>query len=129
MERVEYSDAYIRDVGISPRTFKIENDSGGKILSLFPNMLPKDKTPDQVVELLSRSREAVVWLERQNGLIIVNGIRTEFLNIPPSRGLRLHERNRQFGAWFAGGLFLAGLFVYIYFKRYFDLDWKLSTKE
>ena len=83
---------------------------------------------EEGVNLLNKSTEAVIWIDKLHGNEQLVGIKTDHLNIQPTQWLRAIAESGQFLWIFTGGCFLVGIFVYFYFKRYFDLDWRLNFR-
>jgi Bacterial regulatory helix-turn-helix proteins, AraC family len=130
VEQVRYSKAYIDTYGVSRRYRKIAIISEEKKYSLYPDepFLPEGMTLDSVAELLNRSSEAIIWTEKNRYPESVRGIQTDYLNIPPSRGIHFLNNDRKMGWLWAVVCFASSIFAYFYFKRYFGLDWKLNFR-
>ena len=130
VEQVTYSEAYIKIYGIRTAYKKIEIVSGEKKYSLYPtgSFLPEGMTLDSVLEQLNRSSQATIWSEQDEKSYTIRGIHTQYLNIPPSRGIKHLNDNRNYGRFFSIALLVISILTYLYFKRYYDLDWKLNVK-
>jgi hypothetical protein len=57
------------------------------------------------------------------------GIQSDYLDIPPSRGIDSLSNNRKWALWGALGFLALSIFAYFYFKRYYSLDWKLDDDD
>jgi hypothetical protein len=130
VEKVKYSEANIRTYGVSQRYKAIEIVGEGKSYTLYPGggFMPEGMTLDEVADQLSRSSEATIWVDDSEGANVVKGIQTEYLNIPPSQGVEFYNSQRFWALGVAAGFLGLSLFAYFYFKRYFNLDWKLNFK-
>jgi len=130
VERVTYSKVYVSTYGVNKRYRKIEIIAEKQNYSLYPDggFIPEGMTLDNVAELLNRSSEAVIWTEKNRGSQAVRGIQSEYLNIPPSWGISFLSNDRKWGLWGALGCLASSIFAYLYFKRYYGLDWKLNFK-
>lgn len=130
-ERIIYTSVYIDIYGISRRYRNIEIISDSKKhYSLFPEegFIPSGMTLENIVELLRRSSEATVWMQRDNDLNILRGIETEYFSIPPTRSLVKQKSERTWLFCFAVGCFVFAVISYISFKRSYNLNWKLGFK-
>jgi hypothetical protein len=130
VERVKYSKANTRTYGVSRRYKAIEIIGEGKSYTLYSReeLIPEGMTLEQVADLLTRSSEATIWVDEDENRNVVNGIQTEYLNIPPSQGVEFHKGQRSALLWGAVGWLGLSLVAYFYFKKYYDLDWKLNFK-
>jgi len=130
VEQVTYSKVYIETYGTSRRYQNIEIVAGEKQYSLFPSdeFIPEGMTLESIANLLKRSSDATIWIEEEGGLHLVRGIRTQYLDISPTRGIKFHENERVWAQWGAAACLAISIFCYLYFKQYYKLDWKLNFK-
>lgn len=130
LERVRYSKVYIGTYGLSRRYHYIEivSDGGKYTIPSHEAFIPGGMTLESIANLLSGASEALIWVDGKRNSREVLGIQTEHLNIPPSQGINYINNGRR---WAWGGALVclaASIFAYLYFKRYFGLDWKLNFK-
>jgi hypothetical protein len=128
VERVRYSRAYIHTSNVIRHSDWIIIEAEGKKFTLFPHgrWLPKGMTLKKIEIALNKSTEATIWTEKDDRLNSIRGIETKYLSIPPSQGILFIEYERRGAVWFSAILFVLGFGIYIYFKRYFGLNWKLD---
>lgn len=128
VETVRYSNAHIYKYGIS-RTYhaiKIVGENAEYGLYPFETFLPAGMTLKSIHAALSKSNHATIWTEYGDEIRVVKGIETEYLKIPPTQGLKFVQHERQLAIWASLFLIAASIGCYIYFKRYYGLDWKLN---
>jgi hypothetical protein len=87
-------------------------------------LLPNNIDWRQAIKSLEKSSTATIWYEG-NGW--VRGIKTDQLNIPPSRGVAVKHKDGKSALWWGAFFFVAGIAFYLYMKWYFKEDWMDST--
>lgn len=130
VERVSNLKSYVKTSYIGRRSSQIIIEANGKAytLSSMEELIPKGMTLEQIVDLLNKSSKAILWIEEDDGLSFVRGIQAEYLTIPPSSGINYHNSQKKWALFVAGLCLFASIACYLYFKRYFGLDWKMDFK-
>lgn len=132
-ERVQVTNyrSYIKKTYGSPTYTRIVIESDAKEYFLFPHdeLIPEGIIFDEIIPILNRSTEAVLWIEEFDDGYSVMGLEIGGrLIIPPTQGVKFHEKQRRVGLWGAAGFIAMAAFGYFYFRRHDGLDWKLSPK-
>lgn len=128
-EKVKYVRCYINKTYAGRIYQKIVIDAKTREYHLYPytQIIPEKIRFEEVVTLLNQSSEAIIWV-REAGDPFVMGIQTEHLNIPPSRGVEWQNEDNKSALWGSLIIFVYSIFSYVYFKRYYGLNWKLQYK-
>lgn len=127
--RLTSHSSHLKETYLRSRSVRIEIEAEGKTYKLTSHaeLTPISIGFDDVVPLLNRSTELVLWVDESEGEHWVRGVQADgTMIISPMQGLRFHERERLFALWGAVGFFVLGLTGYVYFRKVYRLDWKLG---
>jgi hypothetical protein len=88
-------------------------DAGSKKFSIYYWLWHKEYHEKDVIDMLSKSSQARIWLKSKNDTKI-KGIRSTYFRIDPSKGYEWDKSNRKSLLWIGAGLLLWGLLVIVY---------------
>jgi hypothetical protein len=87
-------------------------DDGSTKFSIYYPLWHKEFKEKDVINMLSKSSQAKVWLISKDDTKI-KGIHSTHFRIDPSKGFEWDKTNRNSLLWISAGLLLSGLFVLV----------------
>ena len=106
---IEYTACYLKG---DKDTRLVILDTGSKSFSIYYRLWRKEYKEEDVINMLSKSSRARIWLTSRDDTEI-KGIQATYFRIDPSKGYEWDKTNRNSLLWISAGLILLGLLVIV----------------